>query len=170
MRVLDLDVKYLLEGVLTSTPTKMFYEYLDEYEDEFKSIYLEVEIENKNIQSEISSSLEMSIQSLEYNLPDNVHVACCQSCKYGNFNPFGDQENEIFCFKGLEIHSKEDVVNLVLGTNSEQVDGFDILDRKRPLLHFCKDYEAILPNNEQYAYNDWVDGRSKNKTTLINES
>jgi len=157
LKVAYLKINYTTDGKSSAIPTKMFYEYLDEYEDEFGSVYLEINFENRNIQSRVESSLEMAIKSLEYNLPDSMSIACCRSCRYGNFNPFGDLENEIFCLKGEKIRDKCDMVDLVSRSNlfNDQKDGFNLLVRKRPLLYFCEDFELITPDEKYYVYNDW---------------
>jgi hypothetical protein len=75
----------------------MFHEQFDE--DEFQNIRFEVKVHNHLIESKLSNSIEYAVKYLQMELPGSIGIACCQSCRHGNFNPFGDLENEIFCLK-----------------------------------------------------------------------
>lgn len=52
---------------------------------------------------------KLNIKYLQKSLPSNINLECCQSCRHGNFCPYGDSDNEIFCFKDIVINSKHDV-------------------------------------------------------------
>ena len=147
MKVDTLNVHYIIDGKITVLPTKMFYEQLDG--DEFQNIRFEVRLNNHQIQSKLSDSVEYAVQYLQKELPDNIGISCCQSCRHGNFNPFGDLENEIFCLKDKNPRDKYDVADIF----SEQDKSFET--RSRKLLDYCKDYKPIS-ENEKYTYNDWV--------------
>jgi hypothetical protein len=140
-----LNVNYITDGKISVRPTKMFYKQVEE--DEFRNIHFEVEVENHQVQSKKSDQMEIAVKNLQKALPDNIRIACCQSCQHGNFNPFGDLENEIFCLKDETLHNREDVVKIF----SEQ-DG-SVRSRSRRLLDYCKEYEPI--SIEKYTYNDW---------------
>ncbi|MFJ7935532.1 hypothetical protein [Sporosarcina sp. NPDC096371] len=146
MKVDTLNVNYIIDGKITVIPTKMFYEQLDE--DELQNIGFEVKVNNHQIQSKLSSSIEYAVKYLQKELPDNIGIACCQSCRHGNFNPFGDLENEIFCLKDKTLLNRDDAVK----TFSKRDKSFGT--RSRKLLDFCKDYKPIS-ENEKYTYNDW---------------
>ena len=124
----------------------MFYEQLSE--DEFQQIHFEVKVNNKYIQSPSSTSFEYAVKYLQKELPNDASIACCQSCQYGNFNPFGDNENEIFCLKDMKPLNRDDVVEIF----SKQDKSFDT--RSKKLLDFCKDYQSIS-ESENYTYNGW---------------
>ncbi|OEH92446.1 hypothetical protein [Bacillus solimangrovi] len=147
MKVDTLNVKYIIDEKTTVIPTKMFYEIVAE--DEFQTIHFEVQLNNHQIKSKLSNSVEYAIKYFQTELPDNIRIACCQSCQHGNFNPFGDLENEIFCLKDKTLLNRDRVVNIF----SEQDDSFDT--RSRKLLDYCKDYQSIC-ESEKYTYNDWV--------------
>ncbi|MFS0862309.1 hypothetical protein [Fredinandcohnia sp. 179-A 10B2 NHS] len=146
MKVDTLNVNYLIDGKISVIPTNMFYEQLDE--EEFQNIRFEVQVNNHQIQSKLSSSIEYAVKYLQKELPDNISIACCQSCRHGNFNPFGDLENEIFCLKDKTFLNRDDVVEIF----SKQDKSFG--RRSRKLLDFCKSYKPIS-ENEKYTYNDW---------------
>ena len=81
-------------------------------------------------------------------LPDNIKISCCQSCKYGNFCVYGNNENEIFCL--IDFPPLKDVYDLI-----------EIFDSKysaipaHELTHFCQKYQRATKNNDYYSYNSW---------------
>ncbi|MFE8699897.1 hypothetical protein ACFYKX_04590 [Cytobacillus sp. FJAT-54145] len=91
MKVDTLNVHYIIDGKITVIPTKMVYEQLDK--DEYQNIHFEVHVINKYIHSTLSNSVEYAVKLLQKKLPDKIAIACCQSCQHGNFNPFGDYED-----------------------------------------------------------------------------
>jgi hypothetical protein len=146
LKVETLIVNYIIDGKLSKKPTKMYYESLDD--DEMQNIHFEVKLNNQHVQSKLSDSVEYAIKYLQNALPDNIRIACCQSCRHGNFNPFGDLENEVFCLSDMNPCNKDDVVEIF--SNQEK----SIESRSRKLLDFCKEYKPIS-DNEKYTYNDW---------------
>lgn len=146
MKVGTINVNYIIDGSITVIPTKMFYEQIEERESQ--NIRFEVNVKNHLIKSKLSNAFEYAVKYLQKELPDDIGIACCQSCLHGNFNPFGELENEIFCLKDKTLLNLDDVIN----TFSKQDISFET--RSRKLLHFCKDYKPIS-NNEKYTYNDW---------------
>lgn len=146
LKVDTLSVNYIIEGKISIKPTKMFYEIVDE--DEMYHIHFEVQIKNKHIHSKSHSSVEYAVKYLQKVLPEHINIACCQSCRHGNFNPFGDIENEIFCLNDLKLCNKKDAVTIF----SNREPNFE--SRCRKLLDFCKDYQPIS-HEEKYTYNDW---------------
>jgi len=124
----------------------MFYEQVDE--DELQNIHFEVRVKNHPIQSKSSNSTEYAVKYLQKELPDSISIACCQSCQHGNFNPYGNLENEIFCLKDQTLRNRDDVVKIFAKQDES------IGKRSRKLLDFCKDYKPIS-ENEKYTYNDW---------------
>ncbi|MCH1627511.1 hypothetical protein [Fredinandcohnia quinoae] len=146
MKVETLKVNYIIDEKLSVKPTKMIVEQLDQ--DEKQNIHFEVHFNNRHFQSKPSDSTEYAIKYLQRKLPDNINIACCQSCGHGNFNPFGDMENEVFCLKDKTPSNKADVVEIF--SNQDKT----FKTRSRKLLDFCKDYQTIS-HNEKYTYNDW---------------
>lgn len=146
MKVDTLNVNYIIDGKITMKPTKMLYEKLDE--DEMQNIHFNVKLYNQHIHSKSHSSAEYAVKYLQKALPENIRLACCQACLHGNFNPFGDMENEIFCLKDMTLHNREDVVTFF--SNQEQ----NFKSRSRKLLDFCNNYKPISPD-EKYTYNNW---------------
>ena len=85
--------------------------------------------------------------NLQKQLPDDVTVACCMTCRHGNLCPYGNEQNQLFCLKDTVVHNKEDVLALF--------DNDDIYDKgSLPCCHYCADFEA--QSKEYYTYNDYA--------------
>lgn len=141
-----LKVNYLIDGILSVIPTKVIYKKSDK--NEIENIHYEVILENKIVVSEASDVTELAIINLQKVLPSNISIACCQSCRYGNFCPYGDYDNEVFCLKDMKPNDKNEVCDFF----TENQDSLGSMRRK--LLDFCKDYKPIS-HNEYFTYNDW---------------
>lgn len=140
-----LSVHYLIDGVLTVVPTRLLFE---QSEDDLMNIHYEVLLENHRFISKASNDTEFAIKNLQKILPKNIKIASCQSCRYGNFCPYGDNDNEVFCLKDIEVYDRNDVVE-IFSSNT------DLEIRKRKLLDFCPYYKPISLK-EYYTYNDWA--------------
>ena len=152
MKMDTVNIHYLIDENISAIPTTMFYEEMDE--DEFQNVYFEAVVNNHHIQSKPSSSMEYAIKYLQKGLPNGITIACCQSCRYGNFNPYGNMENEIFCLKDKILQSRRDVFEIF----SEPDSSFH--ERSRKLLDICTGYKPIS-SDEIYSYNDWEVGLEK---------
>ncbi|MEK5400188.1 hypothetical protein [Paenibacillus sp. FSL K6-2859] len=146
MKVETLYVNYIIDGKPKVIPTKMFYEELSD--GEMRNIRFEVQLNNICIQSKSTDSTEYAIKYLQKEISDNIVIACCQSCRHGNYNPFGDNENQIFCFEDLNPSDKDEVVKIFITWDRS----FET--RSRKLLDFCRDFKPVS-HNEKYTYNDW---------------
>ena len=49
---------------------------------------------------------------LSSKLPDDVVVACCMTCKFGNMCPFGDVPGELYCTKNYQVKDKGELAEL----------------------------------------------------------
>ncbi len=88
-----------------------------------------------------------TLADLEINLPENVKLACCMTCRHGNMCPYGNKENQLFCTKDIKITSKEDMCDLF-----DQTDPFQ--DRAVASLDFCEDF--VYQSDNYYTYNDYL--------------
>lgn len=141
-----LQVNYIIDGILTTIQTEVISERSDE--NEIQKIHYEVICEGNYIISETCSDTELSIVKLQQVLPGNTSIACYQSCRYGNFCPFGDCDNEIFCLRDMMSNDRNGICEFF----SENGDLLEVKSRR--LLDFCKEYKPIA-YNEVYTYNDW---------------
>ncbi|WP_010074051.1 hypothetical protein [Clostridium cellulovorans] len=73
---------------------------------------IEINLGEYAIITQAHTEIEYAIKYLQKALPSNISIACCQSCRYGNFCPYGDNDNEVFCFKNLTPQNKADVCEI----------------------------------------------------------
>ena len=94
------------------------------------------------------SNMECAIIDLQKRLPNDTLIECCQSCRHGNFCPYGDNEDEIHCLIGYALASKDDVANIMAAKGYKR--------QTRALLHRCEQYHRITANDDLYVYNGWL--------------
>ena len=87
-----------------------------------------------------------TLADLQTKLPKDVTLACCMTCRHGNMCPYGNEENQLICTKGITITSKEDMLNLF-----DQTDPFE--ERAVASLDFCEDF--VCQSDDHYTYNDY---------------
>jgi len=93
--------------------------------------------------------MEFAVIDFQRQLPGDFLIACCQTCKHGNFNPFGDLENEIFCLIDYHYIDKSDVCD-IFGSLAAG----DMIAVKHDLLYCCDKHGVICGKN--FSYNDWI--------------
>lgn len=133
-------VTYIISGTPTQIPTKLSYKWNNEY-DYMYDVNLVVTIEG------VTYDLNDYIRELQKVLPPHIKIACCYSCRHGNFMPASGLDHEIFCLKDKVFNNKIDVCELLVIEN-------ECCSRKRKLLDYCDDYQPIDHDN-YYTYNDW---------------
>ncbi|QCR32044.1 hypothetical protein C1N55_07610 [Lysinibacillus sp. SGAir0095] len=102
-------VNYLINDTLSTIPT-----YEQTVDDELKTIQYEVYIGNQLLISKPSSVTELGIKNLQRELPNKIRIASCQTCRFGNFNPYGDHDNEVFCMRDSSLIIKTSFVQFFL--------------------------------------------------------
>lgn len=137
-------VNYIIDGIVSVIPTRAMYEQVGKGDD--PRIKIELTYEGHNFLSSESESTEHAILNLKQILPSNINIAGCVSCKHGNYCPYGDLDNEIFCFKDISFSNKMDVCDFF--SNNSHIE-----NRSRQLFDFCTDYKPIT--DEYFTYNDW---------------
>lgn len=135
-----LQVYYAIDDEIQALPTTVFLQH-DE-DGELISVHFEVQ----DYRSAPTSCSELAVKNLQRALPSNMKITACQTCMFGNFNPYGDMDNEIFCLKGFVVRNKMEVCEIIQKAETHE--------RKRTLLAFCADYKPI-DNKAYYTYNDW---------------
>lgn len=98
-----------------------------------------------------------TLADLEINLPTDVKIACCMTCRHGNMCPYGNTENQLFCTKDIRITNKEDLCKLF-----DQTDPFE--ERSVASLDFCDEF--VYQSDEYYTYNDYLYQLSKRETNI----
>lgn len=87
--------------------------------------------------------------NLQKQLGDNVLLRCCITCRHGNFCPYGNDQEIVFCTKDTAINSKDDMCKLFDTPNLQ-----DIKDRRKNVTNNCENYEP--QSKEFYTYNDYL--------------
>ncbi len=142
---MNLLVNYLIDDKLSTIPTKALSKRTTD--GELESIHYEIFIVNQHVISKISGVSELGVKNLQKALPNNIRIAACQTCRYGNFSPYGDNDNEIYCLRDFEFTNKNDVCEIFSDqSNLEEI--------KRHLLDYCSNYKPISLK-DYYTYNDW---------------
>lgn len=143
-------IKLNISNVLTEVPLTIRYKDDQIANDEYTSYIFEMNLDNNYVYTEETNSMELGIKDLQKKLPPDVKVVGCISCIHGNYNPYGDHENEMFCLKDKNIDSKEDLLD-IFDYYGEMMEV-----RARALLYYCNDYKNIS-TKVKYSYNDWTD-------------
>lgn len=87
---------------------------------------------------------------LQKQLPDGACLKCCLTCRHGNMCPFGNKPGEIFCTKGVEITSKNQLCDWF---NREELSG-GIQNRIRSYADTCEDHKP--QSHGFYTYSDYL--------------
>ncbi|WP_404427821.1 hypothetical protein LG296_07340 [Ureibacillus chungkukjangi] len=138
-------VNYLIDDKLSTLPTKALTERT--IDGELEIIQYEVFLENQHVISKISNVTELGVKNFQKALPKNIRIAACQTCRYGNFSPYGDNDNEIFCLIDFDFKNKSEVCEIFS-------DASNLEKRRQHLLDFCSNYKPISLA-DYYTYNDW---------------
>ena len=85
---------------------------------------------------------------LQKQLPQDVKIKCCLTCRYGNMCPVGNKPDEIFCVKDVLVKQKSD---LFFYTE----DDAEREKRSRGYTHVCDAYQP--QSKDYYTYNDYLD-------------
>ena len=104
------------------------------------------------INTKIFTDMGDAIIDLQGQLPNNIQIACCHSCEHGNFCPYGNAGNKIYCFKNYSLQNYNDVYNIF---DSWAMNGFDNdMLPINELLHWCELYKNVA--RDSYSYNSWI--------------
>ena len=111
-RIKTVQINLLIDGKLcTHDIKKIIHGY--NAEEELDIFQLKLNLNNKEyLNNRVFYIMELAIIDLHEQFPNNVKIACCQTCQYGNFCPYGDCENEIFCLLNHLVKDRGDVVDL----------------------------------------------------------
>lgn len=87
-----------------------------------------------------------TIADLQKKLPEGVIIRSCLTCRFGNHCPYGNESEQIFCLKDVQVHDKMDVCEVF---DEEE----DVWTRRlRHYFDCCADWAGMSP--ECYTYND----------------
>lgn len=87
--------------------------------------------------------------NVQKQLPNDVLLKCCLTCRHGNMCPYGNEPGKLFCTKGLIVGSKEDMCNLF-----DDQENSKIFDRIKSVADSCNEYTP--QSDDYYTYNDYL--------------
>ncbi len=118
-------------------------------EDEWNVIKVKIstEIAGRSICLE-GDDTEYLLYRLAKMLPTGATLKSCISCRYGNFCPIGDYDNELFCVSDFEPKQKSDLYDVTEEQSERE-------KRSRNLFHVCGQY--IPQSEEYYTYSNYLD-------------
>lgn len=132
--------KYLLYLKSTDEIVPVAAEYRFDEDNDLAKVKLVVD---ENIIVVSGDCTESVFRKLLKVLPDGYEIHSCYTCRYGNFCPYGDQDNEIFCINDFEPKSKEELL-LIFQDRAEME------KRSRTLFDVC--YEHKPCSNNYWTY------------------
>lgn len=87
---------------------------------------------------------------LQKRLPEDVTLKCCLTCRYGNFCPVGDNQNEVFCTKDVIVTQKSDLYYYTEDDGERK-------KRSRKYCDSCDDYQPQVDSFYTYSgYGDYL--------------
>ncbi|EZH73451.1 hypothetical protein ATO12_16045 [Aquimarina atlantica] len=99
--------------------------------------------------------MEDALILLQNQLPENIYLKTCLSCKYSNYSPYGNgMFGNIYCFKKVkeklkEVKGKHDLLDL---WTREAVDKGDIFSVQETF--DCSEHQ--LPAEDDWYYKNWT--------------
>lgn len=92
--------------------------------------------------------------ALQKNLPDDIKLACCMTCRYGSMCPYGNRENLLFCTKDIPINSKEDMSNPVYDLCNLFDKNVIHSEQETFSYNYCDNF--VYQSNDYSTYNDYL--------------
>lgn len=83
---------------------------------------------------------------LQKQLPEDVVIRCCVSCRHGNLCPVGDEPGELFCTRDVEITQKSDLYFYTEDADQRE-------KRLRTYMDVCGNHQVC--SEEYFTYNDY---------------
>lgn len=132
--------KYLLHLKSSSGFVIADAEYQFDEDNDLAILKLFIDGNIIEVSGECTEGVFMKISRI---LSDRYEIHSCYTCRYGNFCPVGDRDNEIFCINDFEPKRKEDI--LYIFQNGEEMK-----KRSRTLFYICDGYKPCDDNYWTY--------------------
>ncbi len=87
-----------------------------------------------------------AMADLQNQLPDDVVLKCCLSCRHGNCSPFSNAFDLIYCMKDMVIKNKMDLCDYTTDAGEEN-------KRRRHYTDLCEDWKE--QRDDIYVYSDY---------------
>jgi len=109
------------------------------FEETTDSVNISMELNSEKIELSHESTEDIFIDLIEL-LKDRYEINSCFTCRFGNFCPIGDKDNEIFCINDFEPKCKEDIYFVTEDADERK-------KRSRTLFYVC---DRFKPCSEDY--------------------
>ncbi len=139
MSVLETE-KHLLPLKLSDEIITVDTEYEFDEDNDIAKVKLYVD---ENLIEVSGDCAESVFRKLSKVLSDRYEIHSCYTCRYGNFCPYGDQDNEIFCINDFEPKCKEDILFIFQ-------DRAEMEKRRRTLFSVCLGFQSF--SNDYWTY------------------
>lgn len=104
-----------------------------QFDEDNDLVKVELVVE-ENIIEVAGDCAESVFRKLSSKLSNKYRIHSCYACRYGNFCPYGDQDNQIFCINDFEPKCKEDVLFIFQ-------DEEEMKKRSRTLFDVCSGFK-----------------------------
>lgn len=81
-----------------------------------------------------------ALAKLQLQLPEDVRIQCCITCKHGNQHPCGNNMGDVFCTRGFTVADKGDIINILMGDEPEE----------KYLRHYTDLCDEYGPQSDEY--------------------
>ena len=93
-------------------------------------------------------ALEDTFANLQRELPSDVKLACCMTCKHGNMCPFGNAKTDIFCMKDIVVKNKTELCD-VFGKENDTYNKHSVAS-----FGYCNNF--VYQSDDYYTYNSFL--------------
>ena len=114
-------------------------------DDENKKVLLSAMVQGV-LHSYEADTTEQVLLALAKNLPEGWRIKSCLSCRYGNFCPVGNDDNELFCVTDFEPKSPRDLWYFTEDEDERK-------RRRRTLFDCCEKY--VEQSEDYFTYSDY---------------
>lgn len=137
--------------IMLSTPdnvqkTKMIINCNEEFVPTKTTVY--IKYNNTDYLGSGNDTLwEEAFADLQKQLPPNVTLKCCLTCRHGNMCPVGNQPNEVFCTRDVRITQKSDLFFYTEDYAERE-------KRSKKYTDICENYQS--QSEDYYTYNSYL--------------
>ncbi|WP_299312669.1 DUF6304 family protein [uncultured Aquimarina sp.] len=99
--------------------------------------------------------MEDALIALQNQLPENIYLKTCLSCKYGNYSPFGNgMFGNVYCFKNIKeqlvaVNDKTDLLDIWTKEAMESGDIFSVQET-----FDCDEHQLL--SEDDWVYKSWT--------------
>ena len=112
-----------------------------QFDEDAENDKFSMHLDNEEI--ELTGDTESILMKLSKLLKDKYEIHSCYTCRYGNFNPIGNMDNEIFCVNDFKPKCKADLLFICEDIGEQK-------KRRRTLFDVCESFKPC--SDDYYTY------------------